>query len=307
MLLTPQLCTSASYRASEHTNRIALVVTTTAMSLPALLSLAQLKRLTNFVAGQDGSQTQKELLPLMCAQLSIRGGLPPTEKSVGEAIQAIQLRVRHRLETKRRREAEETSAAQQAVQAASARSTRRNTTQAVAQRSSTSRARTAAKKAAATPQTRAEDKLHAALAELRERSVQYTAAQKEKAAEQRKQQAADRKADRQQKKADEAAERKAERDRLVKQRADERELKEKMRDQRALQSLTAAARQRMYEEKQLAALDRQERIDGKFEHLLELETEALEAQLGPKRARRAVSAESEEDKENVEPDGEWSV
>ena len=87
--LTLQLCTSVSYYQPEHTNRLARFFLTIVVSLPAVLSLAQLKRLTTFIDGQDGSCTQKQLLPLMRGALSVRGGLPPTEDSVAEALLAV--------------------------------------------------------------------------------------------------------------------------------------------------------------------------------------------------------------------------
>jgi hypothetical protein len=277
------------------------------MSRTTVLSLTQLKRLTAFIDGQDGSQTQKQLLPLMCGALSIRGGLPPTEDSVAEAVQAIQLRVRHRHDKQRKREAEEARTAAMEAQAANTRSRRRNAAPAPDFTISVSRRRKSAQRVEATPQIRAEDKLYTALAELRVRNVQHTAEQRAAAIEERKARAESKKAERKERKAKEAEEQQEKRERTAKQRADERELKEKIRDQRALQSLTAAARQRLYEQAQMAALERAERIDNKMEHLIDLQTERLEGKRGRKRGREAAPDESEEDKENVEPEGEWQV
>ena len=163
------------------------------------------------------------------------------------------------------------------------------------------------RKVEATPQTRAQVKLYTALAELRVRNVQHTAQQQAAAIEERKARAESKRAERKERKAKEADAQQEKRERTAKQRADERELKDKIRDQRALQSLTAAARQRLYEQAQMAALERAERIDNKMEHLIDLQTERLEGKRGRKRGRETAPDESEEDKENVEPEGEWRV
>jgi hypothetical protein len=277
------------------------------MSHPASVPLAHLKRLIAVVRTQDGSKTQKELLPLMRASLSVGRASPPSEDIIAETIRTVQQRVKHRHEKQRKKEAEETRIAALEAQAVNTRSRQRDSAAAPNTTTSASRRPKKVSKVEVTAQTRAEDQLVAALAELRVRNAQHTNEQKKLIEEERKAKTASKAAERKERKEKEAREKKEKQEKTAKQRAEELELKDKLRDKRAKQSLEAAAEKHYYEKEQKEALKRAKRIDRKIEILLDLQTEVLKAARGQKRARDAEAEDSEEDKENIEPEGEWRV
>jgi len=158
-----------------------------------------------------------------------------------------------------------------------------------------------------TPQLIAQEKLVKALAELRERNVQYTRDRKRMESEAKQERKAKRREERKAREEKGAAEKAEKRAAEEKKKDEEQELKIRIRDQRALQSLESAAKVMDLETLQKQAAERTERIDGKLEKLFDLELEARASRRGVKRARREEIVESEEDKENIEPDGEWQV
>ena len=277
------------------------------MPYAASVSVAHLKRITAVVEAEDGSKTQKELLPLMRASLPVGRASPPSEESIAETIRQVQQRVKHRRERQRKKEAEEAAIAEREAQAANTRLRQRSSTAAASTSTAARRQTKKAKTAEPAAQVRAEDKLVSALAELRARNVQHTKEHKKLVDEDRKAQAASKAAETKERKEKEAQEKKANKERTAKQRADELELTVKIRDQRARQSLEAAAKKHTYENEQKEALERAKRIDEKLEVLIDLETAALKAARGIKRARESTDDESEDDKENVEPESNWQV
>jgi len=302
-----QLFTPVSYNRYEHTIRFRRHSFTRIMSSPALPPLAHLKRLTTFIAAQDGSQTWKQLLPLMRGPLTPGRGLAPSEDDIVAIVRAVQQRVKHRHENQRRREAEAANAAVLQQQAVSLRPRARNTAPAQNSNAPASSRPRKAKKAETTAQTQTEERLVSALAELRERNVQYTEARKQAEAEERKAKRATRDEERKASKAKEAAEKAAKKAEAAKMRSDELELKTKLRDQRALQALEAKAQKLNWEKIEFEAAERAKRIDAKIEKVLDHEIEKFEPERGQKRPREEADEEEEENKENIEPEGEWQL
>ena len=301
----PHPCPLVSYHLPEHTILFARRLFTTAMSSIAPLPLAHLKRLTAFINARDGSQPVKELLPLMRAALSSGRASPPSETIISENIRAVQKRVKHRHERQRLREEAEAASAAAVAQAVSTRARQRSAAPASTSRAPASRQPKKVKQGESTAQIREEERLVAALAALRQRNVQFTAERAEAAKAARKAKADALSAERKQKKQQEVDEARAKRETLEQQRAEEQKLKVKIRDERALQSLTAAAKKHEYEQEQHEAMERAKRLDAKLEKVLDNVLEEQEQRRGQKRAREELSDESQENKENVEPQSEW--
>lgn len=277
------------------------------MSHSTSLPLAHLKRLTAVLEAADGSKTQKELIPLMRRSLSVGRASPPSEEVISDTIRAVQQRVKHRHDRQRKKEAEEARIAALEEQAVNTRARRRSSAAASDISTSASRRSNKVRKVEVTAQTRAEDKLAAALAELRVRNVNHTEEQRKLVAEEKKARAASKAAERKERKEKEAQEKKEQKEKTAAEREKEAELRESIRLANARGGLEAAAKKHSYEDEEREAQQRRKRIDNKLEILIDLETEALQAARGRKRAREAPDEESEEDKENIEPEGEWRV
>jgi hypothetical protein len=155
VLLTVQLSTSLSCSRPERINQLARRFFTRIMSHPASVPLAHLKRLIAVVRTQDGSKTQKELLPLMRASLSVGRASPPSEDIIAETIRTVQQRVKHRHEKQRKKEAEETRIAALEAQAVNTRSRQRDSAAAPNTTTSASRRPKKVSKVEVTAQTRA--------------------------------------------------------------------------------------------------------------------------------------------------------
>jgi len=71
---------------------------------------ATINKLTAFIAAQDGSETQQQLLPLMRNRLATGRASPPSEEVVSEIIRKVQGNVKHWIEkeSRKRRRSENT-------------------------------------------------------------------------------------------------------------------------------------------------------------------------------------------------------
>ena len=272
-----------------------------------LPSIPNLKRLTTFIEAQDGSKKKNELLPQMGGKLAVGQASPPTSKAVSAIISKVQSDVKHFREKQRNKEhAEEQYAAfQQRMD--STRMTQARRTQMEKMNNAIIHAFKNTKAPVRTAVISAEEKLSDALAALRERNAQHTAEREQQerlAVEERKAKRTEEKKQREESIAAEKAEKRAAE---AKQRDEENELKTKIRDQRALQSLEAKARVMNLEIEQKQKAQRDDRISGMLEILLKRQVEGEPDRRRAKRPREDNILESDDDQENIDPRDGWRV
>jgi hypothetical protein len=277
------------------------------MSVPGHPAPTLIKKITAFFAAQDGSETKKQLIPSLRAHLSTGRASAPTEDALSEVIRKLQDRVKRW--NSKQHATEKTIAEYQALQErlASTRLTAARKATIEAESAPIIRAYKKRKQQKRTAQIVMEEKLVKVLAGLREKNKTWTEEREKVEAEQKEEKKAQKSEERklrEERAAAEKAERKAAEE---KKKDEELELKTRIRDQRALQSLEAKAKVMDLETAQRRAAERAERIEGKLEKLLDLELQARANKHGGRRAMRDDAEESEEDKENIEPVSDWRL
>lgn len=152
--------------------------------------------------------------------------------------------------------------------------------------------------------TQAEERLVAALTALKEKNNVW-AAEKEKVKQEDKERKGEQKKQEKKEKEEKKAAEKEEKQKAEQAKRDrEAELKARQTDVRAMQSLDAKAKQLDLEKERQEEAARRKRIDVKLETLLDL---FFDNEQHKKRQRRDETVESDSDKENVRPEGQWQA
>ena len=262
------------------------------------------KRLVVFLNRQDGSQTLEQLLPSAVSFCSTDSTTPYTKEYISEVIRKSQNSVRRfRLRVEKRKRG---IAAWEAVREQLANTRLNSAKRAKIERDNAAVIAAPHRPPAIKPTSheQAEQRLVRALGELRARSAQRAAEAKrneEEAKRRRKEERAAEKRERHAKAAAENERKKRDKQELKNREA---ELLVRQTDVRAQQALDAAARHQDLQKERIAEAQRRKAIDGKLQDVLDL----MIVKLGGRKRKRSEEAdESDSDKENVEPEGEWQV
>jgi DNA polymerase III gamma/tau subunit len=275
------------------------------MSGPARPPFTLYKHITDFIDRQNGSQTQKQLLPAIAEHVSTAKRMPQTVDSILTIIHKSQDDMRRfRLEVHRWKTGEaEWTTLQKTLENKRLTVARRAAIEMANARIIRAHDKRSGKSAPKLDKRGiAEERLVKALNELKEKNVQW-AAQAERDAEEEKQRKREQK--REEKK--EREEKKAA-DKEVKKQADqekrnrEAELRARQTDLRAMQSLDAKAQQVKLEKDKKEEAERRKTIDNLMITALKIFIDPQQGTKGRKRQRREEPVVSDSDKENIEPE-----
>ena len=304
MLPGAQLFTPSTHSQSEHTILFSRLSYIQIMSVSSQPTTATINRITAFIAVQDGSETAQQLLPSIRNRLATGRASPPAEEVILEMIRKVQANVKHWHEKESKKAKVEQQYAELQERMASSRMTASRKQQIQRDNIDIIHAYERRKVVLKTPQIIAQEKLVSALAELREKNILHSRERKRMEAEAKQQRKDKRREEKQARKEKEAAEKADKRAAEEKKRDEEIELRGRIKDQRALQQLEAAAKVMDLERKEKLAADRHAKLEESLQILVDSEIAKRGLGRGQKRARREEIVESEEDKENIEPEGQ---
>ena len=268
------------------------------------LPLIVLTHITQYLASQDGSKTQKQLLPSLAEHISRRHSANNDVDSLSTIITKIQHEARRIRAVQKATAVAELHYSELQERLASTRLTA--VRRAVIERENAGiiRAYNNRKILKTDKWTQVEERLVAALTALKERNNLW-AAEKEKAKQEDKERKEEQKKQEKKEKEEKKAAEKEEKQKAEQAKRDrEAELKARQTDVRAMQTLDAKAKQLDLEKERQEEAARRKRIDAKLETLLDL---FIDNAQHTKRQRRDETAESDSDKENVRPEGQWQA
>ena len=274
------------------------------MSVPNHTPLTLFRHVTDFIRAQNGSQTQKQLLPSLVEAVSRRTRAAHTEHDFSELIRKSQDSVRRFRSVVQRRKA--AAAAYKAVKERLDNPRLKPETKAAIERDSAHIIRAGRRTPAPKQTTRglAEERLVKALGELKEKNARWAAEAKQNEEEAKRRKREQKQEEKKAREEREAAEKEEKKKAEQERREREVELRTRQTDVRAMQVLDAKTKQMDLEKERKKEAERRERIDNKLEKVLDL---LIADRGGRKRKKREEADESESDKENVEPEGEWQV